>query len=56
MISQLKAIIFLSARVHLQCGSTLVDDFSSVDIHEYDSATRYFNKMGGDYGQQGVSS
>jgi hypothetical protein len=51
-----QAIVFFSKLVHSQCGSTLVDDYSSVDVHDYDGASRNFNKMGGDYGQQGVIS
>jgi hypothetical protein len=39
----------------MQCATDLlVDDFAQIDIHDYQGSPRYFNKLGGDYGEVGI--
>jgi hypothetical protein len=34
----------------------LIDDFAKIDRHDYEGALRYFNLVGGDYGEVGITS
>lgn len=51
-------VIYSVAVVGQSCtkADQLVDDFSKIDIHDYQGAQRYFNILGGDYGQVGITA
>ena len=50
-------LVLLSAAAAQQCTpDLLIDDFAKIDQHDYEGAQRYFNLVGGDYGQVGIDA